>query len=97
MLQRPRKDAQTHGNGDHVADYHAFGKGPVHHAMISRTRLSSHHIRINRIGGKAECGKSVGDQIDPKKVNRQQGCWKTDEDASGHEQQLGGVAGKQVL
>jgi hypothetical protein len=61
------------------------------------TRLAFHHVGVDRVGGEAERGQTVGDEIDPEQVNRQQRHGQTDEHADGHEQEFPGVAGQQVL
>ena len=52
---------------------------------------------VDGVGGQAECGQTIGDQIDPEQVNGKQRCRQTDDHAEGHEEEFTGVACQQVL
>jgi len=67
------------------------------HALRRVARVALHHVRVDGIGGQAECGQTVSDKINPQQVNRQERCRKTHDHADGHEQKFPGVACQQVL
>ena len=61
------------------------------------TRAALHDVWVDGVCSQAERGQTIGDEVDPQQLNRQQRCRKAHDDTNRHQKQFTRIASQQVL
>lgn len=64
-------DRKRHGGGGKSGEHDLAKETAIGDAPLSRARWLFHHVAIDRIGGEAERGEAVRDEIDPEQMDRE--------------------------
>src|SRR3712207_7406399 len=72
-------------------------QSPGEDALSGRMGRASHGVALGRLRAQCQGGRTVGDQVDPQYLQRQQRQPQPHEGTHEHYQDLGGVAGEEVL
>jgi len=88
---------KCHPRCEETGQKHRVEEAAVGNTLRLFTRMACHHVGVDGIGGEAERGQTVGDQINPEQMNRHERCRQSYYHADCHQQQFTGVARQQVL
>src|SRR5919107_798085 len=96
-LRVPQARRQRHERHQHPYPEDVAAKASGEDALPRRTRRTAHDTPLGRLRAQGQGGRTVGNEVDPEYLQRQERKPQTQEGTDEHYQDLGRVARKQVL